>query len=42
VEVDSKEEEMGEEGQEYESTMMNKVIWPETSLTQYGHGALIA
>jgi hypothetical protein len=42
VEVDSEEEEMGEEGQEYVTTVMNKVTWLEASLTQDLHGALSA
>jgi hypothetical protein len=39
-EVDSEEEEMEEEGRVDVTTTMKKVIWPETTLAQGGHGAL--
>jgi hypothetical protein len=42
LEVDSEEEEMEEEGRADVTTAMNKVTWPETSLTQDDHGALTA
>ena len=42
MEVDSKEEEMEEEGQAYVTIVTNKVTWQETSLTQDDHGSLTA
>jgi hypothetical protein len=42
LEVDSEEGEMEAEGRADATTAMNKVIWPETSLTQDDHGARTA